>query len=93
MKLHVSLIVTAFLLVFSCKAVHAEATESAKKYADYDLNMYPKNNDSIKRYVIEVPPKENEGFYSIEICAAQTNLEDCNKHIIMGTFTQKKIKD
>ena len=92
MKIYLSLILIAFLLVVSCKTTPNSTTKSVKKYADYDLSMYRKSNDSIKRYIIEVPIEKNEGLYNLEIWAGQTKKVDCNNHSIPGKFTKKTVK-
>ena len=92
MKIYLSSILTAFLLTISCNTTTNKATKSEKRYADYDLSMYPKSNDSIKRHVVEVPIEENEGLYNLEIWAGQTKKVDCNRHSIPGTFTKKTVK-
>lgn len=51
--------------------------------------MYPKSNDSIKRYIINLPIEENEELYNLEIWAGQTKKVDCNNHSLSGEFTKK----
>ena len=55
--------------------------------------MYPKSNDSIKGYIIEVTIEKNKELYGLKTWAGKTKKVDCNKHIILGKLIKKEFED
>lgn len=83
---------TVLLIITSCSKNSMEQSKTEKTYAEYDLSMYPKANDSMKRFVIKLPIEENEGLFNLEIWTGKTQKVDCNKHSLSGKFIQKTVK-
>lgn len=92
MKTYFLSILAISLIFISCNTASKKADKTKKRLDNYDLSIYPKSNDSIKRYLIELTPKENEELYKIEVWAGQTKKVDCNIQHLSGEFIKKTIK-
>ncbi|WP_152287664.1 serine protease inhibitor ecotin [Flavicella marina] len=92
MKHLFSILFVISIFFTSCNQTKQLTPQKKETIADYDLSMYPKANDSVQRYVIELPIRADEGLYNLEIWAGQTKEVDCNKHSLVGKFNKKTVK-
>ncbi|RXP55789.1 ecotin [Lutibacter sp. HS1-25] len=56
-----------------------------------DLTMFPKANEGYKLVYIALEPKDNESDFQIEVYAGKNAIVDCNKHSLMGQFTEENL--
>lgn len=54
--------------------------------------MYSEATEGSKRYCIEVPVRENESDYEVEIWAGKTIEVDCNQHKLVGNFKKEIVQ-
>lgn len=57
-----------------------------------ELKAFPAARKGFQRYVIQVPEKEKENNYQVEIIAGKTKKVDCNQHGLIGKFQTKDVK-
>lgn len=57
-----------------------------------DASMYPEAKDGQERVVINLPELEKEGDYEIELFVGKWAEVDCNRHSLMGQFTEETIE-
>lgn len=77
---HASAAVAAFSLCLSACATANEA-----------LKPYPAAADGYQRHVIELPPRDNEADYRVELIAGRTQMVDCNVHRLGGAWQEKTL--
>ena len=92
MRVYITLLVSSLLILMSCTSTEESDSLSEKKFADYDLSMYPESSDTLSRYIIELPIEEDEGLFNLEIWAGKSAKVDCNKHSLAGKFNRKTVQ-
>ncbi|HOX15304.1 MAG TPA: ecotin family protein [Candidatus Moranbacteria bacterium] len=63
-----------------------------KETYEKDKAVFPKTLAGYNRYVIDLPQKENENKFEVEILAGKTDKFDCNNQMLNGTFETKTIE-
>lgn len=57
-----------------------------------ELKPFPKAWKGVERFVIQVPAKDAEDNYQVEIMAGKTLKVDCNHHGLIGSWAAKDVK-
>lgn len=52
---------------------------------------YPKTMANMNRFVIDLPAKQTEGNYKVEVLVGKTEKLDCNNHMLNGAFESKTV--
>lgn len=63
-----------------------------KEMYEQDKAVFPKTLDGYDRFVIDLPRKENENKFEVEILVGKTDKFDCNNQMLNGTFETKTIE-
>lgn len=63
-----------------------------KEMYEQDKEVFPKTLDGYDRYVIDLPRKENENKFEVEILVGKTDKFDCNNQMLNGAFETKTIE-
>lgn len=78
-------------LTFSVGMI-AQNKTSGTEEAVKNLKPYPATLDSLERHVIYLEPKADEGLFGIELIAGKTMKVDCNRHRLIGTFSEETLQ-
>ena len=92
MRVYITFLISFLLTLVSCNTSMQTGSTSEKRFADYDLSMYPETSDTLTRYVIELPIEDDEGLFNLEIWAGKTKEVDCNKHNLAGKLNRKTVQ-
>lgn len=57
-----------------------------------NLKPYPEAIDSLERYVIYLDKQADESLFDIELIAGKTMEVDCNRHRLMGQFSEETVQ-
>ncbi|ELY4721142.1 serine protease inhibitor ecotin [Cronobacter sp. 153480017-3] len=57
-----------------------------------NIAPFPKAEKSMVRQVIELPERQDEASYKVELVIGQTLDVDCNKHQLAGKFERKTLE-
>lgn len=79
------------LLVLSCTSEH-KINEPKEEHTTHDLSMYAEATEGSIRYCIDLPVRDNESDYEVEIWAGKTIAVDCNQHKLVGSFKKEIVQ-
>ena len=82
-----------FLIAFiSCKSTKQNNEIALSTNVEHNLSMYPESLENTNRHIISLPVQEDESLYNLEIWSGKTEMVDCNKHLISGSFKKHLVK-
>lgn len=89
-----AIMTAVFTLVVTLLPISAQATENAQptQEALENLKPYPQQLEGMDRHVIFLSQQENEDLFKVELIAGKTMEADCNRHRLIGQFTEKEVK-
>lgn len=73
-------------------SLNMSAQMNPTKEAMDNLKPYPEAIDSLERYVIYLDQQADESLFDIELIAGKTMEVDCNRHRLMGQFSQETVE-
>ncbi|EOC1316707.1 serine protease inhibitor ecotin [Cronobacter turicensis] len=76
------------LVATGCISASAFAVEKASE----NIAPFPKAEKGMVRQVIELPERQDESSYKVELVIGQTLEVDCNKHLLGGKFERKTLE-
>lgn len=76
------------LVATGCISASAFAVEKASE----NIAPFPKAEKGMVRQVIELPERQDESSYKVELIIGQTLDVDCNKHQLAGKFERKTLE-
>ncbi|NSL90873.1 serine protease inhibitor ecotin [Chitinophaga sp. Mgbs1] len=77
------------LLLVWATAVQTGYSQGVK---DENLKPFPVTVKGMTRYVIDLPERNAEDNYQVELMAGKVMKVDCNNHRLIGQFTVKDVK-
>ena len=89
-KFRLSFILTTVFVLSSLSMSAQKGTDEAVK----NLKAYDKvqMGQDMERYVLYVDPKADEFQFGVELVAGKTMEVDCNRHNLLGKFTQHTVE-
>lgn len=84
----------ALLAVAACATASVEAQpETQPSGATHsELKAYPEAKAGQTRHVIELPALPNEDGMKVELIAGQTQIIDCNQHVLGGELKEETVQ-
>jgi ecotin len=79
--------IISLVALFLCLAIYAQDKESSK----LNIEMFPTPKEGFEQFVIEVPSKEQEDDFKLEIYAGKNAEIDCNNYRLSGVFTKQTL--
>lgn len=83
-------IVMVSLGVFSVANAQSKAKPNPEGIEN--LKPYPAKLDSLERHVIFLQKMDNESDFEVELYVGKTLLVDCNRHGLMGDFSEETVQ-
>ncbi|ELY2758905.1 serine protease inhibitor ecotin [Cronobacter sakazakii] len=83
--------ISALMLSLAAAGCISDSVFAAEKTSE-NIAPFPKAEKSMVRQVIELPERQDEASYKVELVIGQTLDVDCNKHQLAGKFERKTLE-
>ncbi|ABU77378.1 ecotin [Cronobacter sakazakii] len=83
--------ISALMLSLAAAGCISGSVFAAKKTSE-NIAPFPKAEKGMVRQVIELPERQDEASYKVELVIGQTLDVDCNKHQLAGKFERKTLE-
>ncbi|ELY4121558.1 serine protease inhibitor ecotin [Cronobacter sakazakii] len=83
--------ISALMLSLAAAGCISGSVFAAEKTSE-NIAPFPKAEKGMVRQVIELPERQNEASYKVELVIGQTLDVDCNKHQLAGKFERKTLE-
>lgn len=88
--INVKMTISALLLT-ACASTAAWAASENNPPLE-KIAPWPQAEKGMKRQVIQLPPRDDESMYKVELLIGQTLEVDCNRHRLGGQLTSKTLE-
>ncbi|EJG0602089.1 serine protease inhibitor ecotin [Cronobacter sakazakii] len=83
--------ISALMLSLAAAGCISGSVFAAEKTSE-NIAPFPKAEKGMVRQVIELPERQDEASYKVELVIGQTLDVDCNKHQLAGKFERKTLE-
>ncbi|WP_105576371.1 serine protease inhibitor ecotin [Cronobacter sakazakii] len=83
--------ISALMLSLAAAGCISGSVFATKKTSE-NIAPFPKAEKGMVRQVIELPERQDEASYKVELVIGQTLDVDCNKHQLAGKFERKTLE-
>ncbi|ELY2561294.1 serine protease inhibitor ecotin [Cronobacter sakazakii] len=83
--------ISALMLSLAAAGCISGSVFAAEKTSE-NIAPFPKAEKGMVRQVIELPERQDEASYKVELVIGQTLDVDCNKHPLAGKFERKTLE-